>query len=196
MGKLKVAVLNASLMGMTEHFADVVTDKLKRQKEQEGYGLEVIKYDLNELLEGALLTSKSLSSFYDDINTYLDILKDNDVIVCATSLINYHASPAMVAFFNKIALSGVTFRYECGYPVPLIKEFESKKVYVVATAGTPADKISSGPATAFNSIVELWEYVGFKDIKLMYITGTDAGENFRKPFEFLAEKYDDILSDL
>lgn len=193
---LKLAVLNASLMGMTEYFADIVKDKVVKQKEAEGYTVDVDHYDLNEMLDGALLTSVSLPTYYDDINTYLDILKAHDIIICATSLINYHASPAMVAFFNKIALSGVTFRYENGYPVPLIKAFETKKVYVVAAAGTPIDKITSGPATAFNSIVELWEYVGFKDIKLLYVAGTDAGDNFRKPFEFLAEKYDDVLSDI
>lgn len=193
---LKILVLNASLLGMTEHFANVVKDKVVKQKEEEGFDVEVTNFNLNVELEGQLLTAENLKTFYDDIDKYLDLLKENDIIICSTSLVNYHASPVMVAFFNKIALSGVTFRYEGGYPVPVIEAFATKKVYVVAAAGTPADKITSGPATAFNSIVELWEYVGFKDIKLLYVTGTDAGENFRKPFDFLAEKYDDILSDI
>lgn len=193
---LKIVMLNASLMGMTEHFAQVVKDKVVKQKEAEGYDVEVTHVNLNVEMEGQLLTSENLKTFYDDINHYLDILKAHDIIICSTSLVNYHASPTIVAFFNKIALGGVTFKYEDGYPVPLIKEFEEKKVYVVAAAGTPEDKITSGPATAFDSVVELWEYVGFKDIKLLYVTGTDAGENFRKPFEYLAEKFDDILSDI
>lgn len=193
---LKIVVLNASLMGLSEYFASVVKDKIVKQKEAEGYSVEVSTFDLNTELEGELLTATNLSTYYDDINKYLDVLKENDIIICATSLINYHASPTIVAFFNKIALTGVTFRYEDGFPVPIISEFASKKVYVVASAGTPADKITSGPATAFESVTQLFEYVGFKDIKLLYVTGTDAGDNFRKPFEFLAEKYDAILSDI
>lgn len=194
--KLKIVVLNASLMGMTECFANVVRDKIITQKESDGYDVHVTSINLNVLLKDQLLTSENLKSFYYDIDVYLDILKENDIVICATSLINYHASPTMVAFFNKIALGGVTFKYDKGYPVPLIKEFASKKVYVVASAGTPEEKMTSGPATAFNAIVELWEYVGFKDIKLLYVMGTDAGDNFRKPFDCLAEKYDAVLSDI
>jgi len=192
----KIAVLNASLMGLTEHFAQVVTEKIIQQKKEEGVSCEVTQINLNERLDGQLLTANNLNHFYDDINDYLEILHKHDIIVCATSLVNYHASPAMVAFFNKIALSGVTFHYVDGYPVPLIKAFADKKVYVVAAAGTPEDRMTSGPATAFNAIVELWEYVGFKDIKLLYVTGTDAGDNYGKSFEYLAEKYDDVLSDI
>ena len=193
---LKIVILNASLMGLTEYLANVVKDKIVKQKEEEGYTVSVTHIDLNEMLQGQLLTSANLATFYDDIDTYIAILKSHDLIICSTSLINYHASPAIVAFFNKIALSGVTFHYQEGYPVPLIKEFAKKKVYVVASAGTPLDKITSGPATAFESVTQLFEYVGFSDIKLLYVTGTDAGENFRKPFEFIAEKYDAILSDI
>lgn len=194
--KLKIVLLNASLMGLSEHFANVVLDKIVKKKEAQGYSVEASVFDLNTELEGQLLTASNLSTYYDDIDKYLDVLKENDIIICATSLINYHASPAIVAFFNKIALTGVTFRYECGFPVPIIKEFADKKVYVVATAGTPLDKITSGPATAFESVTQLFEYVGFKDIKLLYVTGTDAGDNFRKSFDFLAGKYDDVLSDI
>ena len=193
---LKILVLNASLMGLSDYFANIVKDKVVKQKEAEGYKTEVSYFDLNEELKGQLLTSATLATFYDDIDKYLDVLKAHDIIICATSLINYHASPAIVAFFNKIALSGVTFHYQDGYPVPLIKEFADKKVYVVATAGTPKEMITSGPATAFESVTQLFEYVGFKDIKLLYVAGTDAGDNFHKSFEYLAEKYNNILSDI
>jgi FMN-dependent NADH-azoreductase len=152
--------------------------------------------DLNEELKGELLVSSNLATYTEDMNKYLNQFKDNDIIICATSLINYHASPAMVALLNKIIINGVTFQYgENGPKAILTSEFADKQVYVVATSGSPHHYLPSGPATAFQSVTQSFEFIGLSS-KLIYADGTNAPENFGKSPEELAEVFSDTLANI
>lgn len=192
----RITFLNSSLMGLSKCMAKVVIDNISESVKNQGYDVTIQEYDLNVMMKQQMLTTVTFATFYDDIDEYLDILKSSDIIVCATSLINYHASPSLIAFFNKIILSGVTFCYRNNLPVPLIDDFKQKKVYIVATAGTPHKLMPKGPDVAFDNIKGLFEYVGFSDIKLMYIPGTDADDNYKKGHHYLCSKYAETLKDI
>ncbi|WP_163931520.1 NAD(P)H-dependent oxidoreductase [Paraferrimonas sp. SM1919] len=194
MAKINVAFLNASMTGNSAAFAEVLIEKLVNDKESQGHSVEqIIEIDLNDELEGEILNSNNMGDFWSDAQDYIDVLKDSDIIICATSLINYHASPVMVAFLNKIIVNGITFSYNEQGPNALLREeFKNKKVYIVATSGSPKAMLPSGPATAFEAVSQSFEFIGL-NTEIILFDGINAPENFGKDEQQLIATYQSTI---
>jgi FMN-dependent NADH-azoreductase len=96
-----------------------------------------------------------------------------DVIVLASSMINFSISSTLKTYIDYVARPGVTFRYSAAGPEGLLK---GKKVYLVQARG---GKYSEGPAQAANFqepyLRQILAFIGLTDVTPVVIEGVAFG---------------------
>lgn len=100
-------------------------------------------------------------------------LQAADVIVIASSMINFGISSTLKTYIDYVARPGVTFRYTAAGPEGLLK---GKKVYLVQARG---GKYTEGPAQASNFqepyLRRILEFIGVTDVTPILIEGVAFG---------------------
>lgn len=178
MQKINVITLNASVTGVTKALSDVTIRKITEK--YHSFDLEFKEIDLNHELENELLTACNVKDYFSDSDYYINYLLNNDIIIIVTSLINFHASPVIIAFINKIIVAGKTFKYTEKGTNPLLKDnLSDKKVYIIASSGTELECLPSAPKNAFVTISQALSFIGISS-KIIHIDGVDSPKNRNK----------------
>ena len=103
----------------------------------------------------------------------VDELKDADVIVLGSGMINFGLPSQLKAWFDHITWPGVTFAYGSSGPRGLLT---GKKVYLVTAAG---GVFSEGAYAPFdfqtNYLLHLLGFIGLTDVELVRVEGTALG---------------------
>lgn len=177
----KVLVLNASITGNTLSATKIVESK--RTNESWNY------VDLNEELDGQLLTSKSISGFYSDSEKYISQLLEHDEVFIATPMINFNSSPALEAWFAKVIIPGRTFAYKGNaYDAPLGEKFKNKKVTILMTSGSTLNFYTESIKQVSSIIADRLRIIGFENISIKWISGTNMSQNSGKSIEKIAQE--------
>jgi FMN-dependent NADH-azoreductase len=96
-----------------------------------------------------------------------------DVIVIASSMINFGISSTLKTYIDYVARPGVTFRYSAAGPEGLLK---GKKVYLVQARG---GKYAEGPSQAANFqepyLRQILGFIGLTDVTPVVIEGVAFG---------------------
>ncbi len=121
----------------------------------------------------SLLNEQMLTAFFSNLedlkeeqlmlleesNTYIQEIKEADVIVFGVPIYNFSVPGSVKAYFDLLARAGVTFKYTEQGPVGLM---ENKKVYVaMASGGVPFD---SEVDFASKLIRQFLTFLGITDI--------------------------------
>lgn len=103
----------------------------------------------------------------------VDELKNADVIVLGSGMINFGLPSQLKAWFDHVTWPGVTFAYDASGPRGLLT---GKKVYLVTAAG---GVFSEGPYAPFdfqtNYLLHLLAFIGLTDVELVRVEGTALG---------------------
>lgn len=96
-----------------------------------------------------------------------------DVVVIASSMINFGVSSTLKTYIDYLLRGGVTFRYTAKGPEGLVT---GKKAYIVQASG---GVYSDGPAKAANFqdtyLRHVLEFIGITDIETIHIEGVALG---------------------
>lgn len=177
----KVLVLNASITGNA--LSAVTYLEGKRINETWNY------INLNKELEGQLLSSESIGNFYGDAEKFINQLIEHDEIIIATPMINFNVSPIIEAWFAKIIIPGKTFAYAGDkYHAPLGDVFKNKKVTIIMTSGSAMHFYTESIKQVPNLIADRMKIIGFENISIHWISGTNMPNNAGKTIPQIIEE--------
>jgi FMN-dependent NADH-azoreductase len=95
-------------------------------------------------------------------------IKRADTIIIAAPVYNLSVPAVLKAWIDQIVAAGVTFTYVDGQPKGLL---ENKKVYVVATSGTPYDILTQyGMNFHENYLKAILKFIGIEDVTILPFT--------------------------
>lgn len=123
---------------------------------------------LQALFTPAEQRSAEQQAVVDFSDSLIEELKQADAIVLGAPLYNFGVPSTLKAYFDHIARAGVTFRYTSEGPEGLLPDVP---VYVFATRG---GHYAGGPADWL--ITTFLNFVGFKNVQMIYAEGLALGE--------------------
>jgi len=184
-----VLVLDGSNTGTGAHFAKRIL------QEQVGKDQTVTVLDLSVELKGALLCRENIlnGEFYADSDRYIDLLRNADRIIAISSMCNFALSATMAAFVNKVTIRGKTFAYGPTGPYALLAEqFKDKEVIVLFTSGSPRTFLPEAVAHIPTTLVNVFQFIGFKNVRLFWGDGSNmpemVGKSLDEKYEAMREK--------
>lgn len=121
----------------TRRLAKALLEKLDGDiTELDLYREDIRPLDLETLEKREAFIEKGI--FEDDMFKYARMVKEADTIVLAAPFWDLSFPSVVKVFIEAVSVRGFTFKYsEEGYPIGLCK---GKKLYLVMTAGGPADE--------------------------------------------------------
>lgn len=123
---------------------------------------------LQALFTPAEQRSAAQQAVVDFSDSLIEELKQADAIVLGAPLYNFGVPSTLKAYFDHIARAGVTFHYTSEGPEGLLPDVP---VYVFATRG---GHYAGGPADWL--ITTFLNFVGFKNVQMIYAEGLALGE--------------------
>ncbi|WP_029513035.1 FMN-dependent NADH-azoreductase [Mycoplasmopsis iners] len=163
--------------------------------ERENCHLTVI--DLNDtMLVKRSLNANNFKKFYQDVDSdyFIDLLKETDLLVINTPMINFTYSPLIKNFIDAISIADKTFSYKYSNKGDAIGLLSNLKVIIIGTQGAPKDWY---PFTNHISNLEgIFKFLGANQVETYLIEGTKVSPKKDMTHEEILKAIDNDLKEL
>ncbi|MGZ9762790.1 FMN-dependent NADH-azoreductase [Mycoplasma sp. 5912] len=135
-------------------------------------GKDVKRFDLNETHGDIFLTKKTYPDYWKQIDSdkWINLLKETDLVVISTSMINFAASVVVKNFIDSVSLADKTFSYKYSKKGEAIGLLDHLNVLIIASQGAPQDWYQWGSHVSW--LEGTWKFLGAKNVQIYRINGT------------------------
>ncbi|TDV24061.1 FMN-dependent NADH-azoreductase [Mycoplasmopsis mustelae] len=134
--------------------------------------LDVQRFDLNDTHSEVFLTKKTYPEYWKmiDSDKWINLLKETDLLVISTSMINFTAAVVVKNFIDSISVADKTFSYKYSKKGDAIGLLTNLNVLIVASQGAPQDWYQWGSHVSW--LEGTFKFLGAKKVLTYRINGT------------------------
>lgn len=168
------------------------------EKLQEKYKNSTIKtIDLNDtIFAKTLLSANNFSTFYADVDSdkWINLLKETDILVISSPMINFNYSSLIKNFIDGICVANKSFSYKYSTKGGSIGLINNLKVIIISSQGAPKGWYLFGNVE--KSLTGTFKFLGAKKVKSYLIDGTKVEPKNKMTEEELLNFIDNDLEKL
>lgn len=186
----KVLVIKSSMNTKTEKgsFSNAIADKFVEIYKSKNPEDQIEYLDINNDKAGTFsLTSENISSYWDDVDKYIDQLKSVDKLIVSSPMTNFNYPAVLKNYLDKVLVAGKTFKYkydEIGASEGLVKNL---KVQIITTQGAPKGWYPFGDHTI--SLTGTFKFMGAKVVEPLIVAGLKTPNMIKHSTDEVLEKF-------
>ncbi|VEU60623.1 FMN-dependent NADH-azoreductase [Mycoplasmopsis bovigenitalium] len=142
----------------------------------------------NSEFQHTSLNANNFSEFFTETNSdhWIDILKETNVLVISSPMVNFNYSAGIKNFIDSVAVANKTFSYKYSKKNGSIGLLDNLKVIILGTQGAPEGWYPFG--NFIENLRGIFDFFGANQIETLLVAGNKVEPNSSKTHEQIIDE--------
>lgn len=142
----------------------------------------------NSEFQNTSLNANNFSEFFTETNSdhWIDILKETNVLVISSPMVNFNYSAGIKNFIDSVAVANKTFSYKYSKKNGSIGLLDNLKVIILGTQGAPEGWYPFG--NFIENLRGIFDFFGANQIETLLVAGNKVEPNSSKTHEQIIDE--------